>query len=282
MDDFHVMVTGASSGLGEAFARALAPRVRRLVLVARREDRLLMLRAELVAAHANLEEVRVCRADLADPGDFEDLVRRECGEIDLLVNNAGLGDYGDFAGAEWVRVQTMMDVNMVALTRLTHAVLPGMRRRRRGGVIQVSSLAGEVFIPDFAVYAATKAYVTRFSEALRLEVREDGVTVVAVCPGPVATEFGAVARRGGRERRPLPLYNFLYTSAERVVSEALAAFTAGRARVFPGWPVRLAAAGIGVLPVWAERRLLGRRPRRAIAATGDPDSGKHPAGERDG
>jgi short-subunit dehydrogenase len=272
MDDYCVMVTGASSGLGEAFARALAPRVRRLVLVARREDRLVQLRAELVAAHANLEEVRVCRADLADPADREQLARRECGEIDLLVNNAGLGDYGDFAGSEWGRVQAMLEVNMMALTRLAHAVVPGMRRRRRGGVIHVSSLAGELFMPDFAVYAATKAYVTRFSEALRLEVREHGVKVVAVCPGPVATEFGSVARRGGRERSELPLYRFLYVRPERVVAEALAAFDDGRARVFPGWPVRLVAAGIGVLPGWAERLLLGRRPRRTSAAT--PDSAK--------
>lgn len=257
------MVTGASSGLGEAFARALAPRVRRLVLVARREDRLVMLRAELMAAHANLEEVRVCRADLGERADRERLAASECGEVDLLVNNAGLGDYGDFAGSDWARTQAMIDVNMTALTRMAHAVLPGMRRRRRGGLINVSSLAGEIFIPDFAVYAATKAYVTRFSEALRLEVREDGVTVVAVCPGPVHTEFGQVARRGGRAKRDLPLYGSIYERPERVVSEALSAFEGGRARVFPGWPVRLVAAGIGLLPAWAGRLVLGRRPRRS-------------------
>jgi uncharacterized protein len=198
MERWTAMVTGASSGLGEAFARALAPRVRRLVLVARREDRLVQLRAELVAAHANLEEVRVCRADLADASDRERLAAGACGEIDLLVNNAGLGDYGDFAGSDWERNRAMIEVNVVALTRLAHAVVPGMRRRGRGAILNVSSLAGEVFIPDFAVYAATKAYVTRFSEGLRLEVRSDGIAVVAVCPGPVRTEFGGW--RGGRAR----------------------------------------------------------------------------------
>ena len=266
MKDFTVMVTGASSGLGEAYARALAPRVRRLVLVARREDRLVMLRAELVAAHANLDEVRVCRADLGEAGDRERLVAAECGEVDLLVNNAGLGDYGDFAGSEWARTQAMIEVNMTAVTRLAHAVLPGMRRRRRGGIINVSSLAGEIFIPDFAVYAATKAYVTRLSEGLRLEVRDDGVAVLAVCPGPVHTEFGQVARRGGRAKRDLPFYGRIYARPERVVSESLAAFEAGRPKVFPGWPVRLVAAGIGLLPGWAGRIILGRRPRRS---TGD-------------
>jgi short-subunit dehydrogenase len=157
----------------------------------------------------------------------------------------------------------MIEVNMTAVTRLAHAVLPGMRRRRRGGIINVSSLAGEIFMPDFAVYAATKAYVTRLSEALRLEVREDGVTVVAVCPGPVRTEFGQVARRDGRTKRDLPLYGRIYGRPERVVAEALAAFEAGRARVFPGWPVRLVAAGIRFLPTWAGRLVLGRRPRRS-------------------
>jgi short-subunit dehydrogenase len=262
-DDTTAMVTGASSGLGEAYARALAPRVRRLVLVARREDRLMMLRAELVAAHANLEEVRVCRVDLADPADRERLAAAEAAGIDLLVNNAGLGDYGDFAGSEWARNAAMMEVNMAALTRLTHAVLPGMRRRRRGGIINVSSLAGEVFIPDFAVYAATKAYVTRFSEALRLEVRGDGVRVVAVCPGPVRTEFGAVARRAGRTKGDLPLYGLMYARPERVVAESLAALAAGRARVFPGWPVRVAAAGLSLLPRWTQTLVLARRPRRS-------------------
>lgn len=248
------MVTGASSGLGEAFARALAPRVTRLVLVARREDRLLMLRAELMAAHTTLEEVRVCRVDLADAVERERFAVTECGAIDLLVNNAGLGDYGDFSGSNWARNAAMIEVNMTAVTRLAHAVVPGMRQRRRGGIINVSSLAGEIFIPDFAVYAATKAYVTRFSEALRLEVREDGIAVVAVCPGPVRTEFGEVARRAGRDKNDLPLYGLLYARPEQVVGEALAALESGRARVFPSWRVRLVAAGIRVLPLWADRK----------------------------
>jgi len=124
MESWTAMVTGASSGLGEAFARALAPRVRRLVLVARRDDRLVRVRAEMMAAHATLEEVRVCRVDLGDAGERDRLAASECGEIDLLVNNAGLGDCGDFAGSSWARNESMIEVNMTAVTRLTHAVLP--------------------------------------------------------------------------------------------------------------------------------------------------------------
>jgi uncharacterized protein len=263
MEHWTAMVTGASSGLGEAFARALGPRVKRLVLVARREDRMLMMRAELMAAHANLEEVRVCRVDLADPVERDHLAATEAGGIDLLVNNAGLGDYGDFAGSDWARTRAMLEVNISAVTRLAHAVLPGMRQRKRGGIINVSSLAGEVFMPDFAVYAATKAYVTRFSEALRLEVREDGVAVVAVCPGPVRTEFGAVARRDGTTKKDLPFYGAIYAKPEQVVTEALAGLVSGKARVFPSWPVRSLAAALGGLPWWAARLILGRRPRKS-------------------
>ncbi len=262
-ESWTAMVTGASSGLGEVFARMLAPRVRRLVLVARREDRLLTLRAELVAAHANLDEVRICRADLSVEAERERLAAAECGEIDLLINNAGLGDYGDFAGSDWERSRAMLEVNVAALTRLAHAVLPGMRARRRGGIINVSSLAGELFMPDFAVYAATKAYVTRFSEALRLETREDGIAVVAVCPGPVHTEFGAVAHRPGQSKRDMPLYGLLYARPEKVVSDALDALHSGRACVFPTWRVRWLAAGIRWLPVRVLRGVMGRRPRRS-------------------
>ncbi|MFN0130649.1 MAG: SDR family NAD(P)-dependent oxidoreductase [Verrucomicrobiales bacterium] len=268
METWTVMVTGASSGLGEAFARALAPRVRQLVLVARREDRLVLLRSELVAAHANLDEVRVCRVDLAVAAERDRLVAAEAADVDLLVNNAGLGDYGDFAGSAWERTQAMLDVNMVALTHLAHAALLGMRARRRGAILNISSLAGEVFMPDFAVYAATKAYVTRFSEGLRLEVRGEGVTVVAVCPGPVETEFGMVARRSGQKKNDLPLYRLLHARPEQVVEEALTAMAAGRARVFPSWRVRWLAAGIRWLPDWLLRRVLGRRMRRSTESVG--------------
>ena len=257
-----VMVTGASSGLGEAFARALAPRVRKLILVARREDRLVELRAELMAAHGTLEEVRVCRVDLSDVHERERLVEEEAGSVDVLVNNAGLGDYGDFSGSEWTRTSAMLEVNIAAVTRLAHGVLPGMRARGAGVILNVSSLAGEIFIPDFAVYAASKAYVTRFSEALRIEVRGDGVRVVAVCPGPVRTEFGAVARRGGHGRSERPLYRLLYATPEEVVAAALAAVEAGRAQVFPTWRVAWLAAGLQWLPAWGRRLALSRRPRR--------------------
>lgn len=259
------LITGASAGLGVEFARQIAPKARRLVLVARREDRLLHLCAELMAAHPNLEEIDIRPVDLANETERAGLAHEIAarGDIDLLVNNAGLGDYGEFAHADWAKTAQMLAVNITALTHLAHAVLPGMTARRRGGIINVSSLAGEIFIPDFAAYAATKAYVTRFSEALRMEVKDAGLRVVAVCPGPVPTEFGEVAQRGGEKKKDPPLYRWMYSTAETVAREGLAALEAGRPQVFPSWRVRLAAAGIRALPLPLKRAVLSRRPRRA-------------------
>lgn len=242
------LVTGASAGLGEAFARALAARVKRLVLVARREDRLQALAEELRAAHPSLVEVRVRRCDLSSAADVEALVREEIPHLDLLINNAGLGDYGPLATADWEKGARQLGVNVAALTRLTHAALPAMQARGRGGIINVSSLAGELFMPEFAIYAATKAYVSSFSEAVRLEAQPYGVSVVAVCPGPVHTEFGSVAERAGKKRRPIPCYEYLYTSAEQVVDDALTALETGRPRVFPNWRIRTLACLVRWLP----------------------------------
>src|SRR6202034_803008 len=115
--------------------------------------------------------------------------------VSLLVNNAGVGDHGLFERSDWPRVKAMIDVNIESLTRLTHALLPDLVRAGRGAILNVSSIASLLPIPKMAVYAATKAYVTSFSEALRAELRGTGVSVTAVCPGPVDTEFFAVAER---------------------------------------------------------------------------------------
>jgi short-subunit dehydrogenase len=258
------VVTGASSGLGEEFARRLAGRCGTLVLVARRIGRLERLAAELHAAAPEMG-VEAVAADLSVPGErlrlLEGLLKR--GLIpDLLINNAGLGDFGEFADADWGRTEAMLKVNIEALTHLAHALLPGMLSEGRGAVVNVSSLASLVPIPDIAVYAATKAYVTSFSEALRLEVRGRGVRVLAVCPGPVRTEFGRVASRGGTPATEPPVRGWFYVGKEQVVDDAFAALARDRARVFPGWKIAAAAALAGALPMVAIRAVMGRRPRR--------------------
>jgi len=255
------LVTGASAGLGEEFAFQLAPRVDVLVLVARRAERLRVLTQALNEVFPGLR-VEVVTADLTAEGGCQRVADSlsELGLVpDLLVNNAGMGDYGEFVTAEWSKLEAMLRLNVEALTRLTHAVLPGMIARGGGAVVNVSSLACLLPIPDFAVYAATKAYVSSFSEALRIELKEHGIPVLAVCPGPVRTEFGEVARRDPERD---PAIGAFYVSKERVVEDALLALDRNRARVYPGLKIAVAAAVIAALPLCAIRLVMGRRPRR--------------------
>jgi short-subunit dehydrogenase len=261
-----VLITGASSGLGAEYARQLAGECRRMVLVARREDRLKVLEDQLMASYPELS-VGCIPADLSDESERIDLIERLSGTgwaPTLLINNAGLGDYGEFASADWSKLDQMMQVNMTALTHLTHGFLPEMIERHAGAILNVSSLASVLPIPDFGVYAATKAYVSSFSEALRIEVREHGVSVLAVCPGPVHTEFGEQARRSG-ERAENPMREWFFAEAEDVVWESLRALERDQARVYPGWKIALAAAGISLLPMAVLRVILSSRPRQAAS-----------------
>ena len=258
------LVTGASSGLGEEFAWQLAPRVRQLVLVARRAAVLTALAARLGEHYPHLEIV-VVAVDLTVASERDDLLgqlaRQGC-VPDLLVNNAGMGDYGEFATAAWPKLETTLRLNIEALTFLTHALVPAMIRGG-GAIINVSSLACLLPLPDFAVYAATKAYVTSFSEALRIELREHGIPVLAVCPGPVHTGFGQVAKRG-TQGRDMPGRECFYVSKERVVCAALRALNNNRARVYPGIRIAAAALVVSVLPLVLLRFALGFRPRQQL------------------
>ena len=255
------MITGASAGLGEEFALQLARSIDHLVLIARRGGLLENL-ASRIRAEFPKTAVSVIAADLSSSPERLRVasVLQESGvRPDLLVNNAGLGDYGEFATADWSKLETMLRVNIEALTHLTHLLLP--RMPRGAAVLNVSSLASLLPIPDFAVYAATKAYVTSFSEALRIELRERGIRVIAVCPGPVHTEFGSVAKRD--ESMPgMPSREWFYVPRETVVAESLAALAAGRARVFPGLKIAAAAIVISAIPVVLMRAIMSRRPRR--------------------
>ena len=239
LDGCNALITGASAGIGREFARQLGSRARTLVLVARREQRLNDLRDELRNHNPELN-VLVRIVDFRDHGQIDGLIgwlEQEKIEIDFLINNAGIGDSGPFATSPSQRNHEMLQVNVVALTTLTRELLPQMISRKHGAILNVSSSAGFIPIPEFNVYAATKAYVTSFSESLRAEVRSSGVTVTALCPGPVHTEFGDVATRPGGQPERGP--EFVYVSVEKTARDALAAVEADRPLVIPGLIMKL-------------------------------------------
>ena len=217
------LVTGASSGIGEQFARQLAARGHDLVLVARRQDRLEALAAELPT------EARVIPCDLgADAAALPGRVDELGVEVDLLVNNAGFGSYGRFWEIEEGVDAEMVRVNCEAVVTLTRAFLPAMVRRGRGGVITIASVSGFQPLPYTATYSASKAFALRFTEALNEELRGSGVRCLAVNPGPVPTEWDK--RSGIDTARVVPGK----ISAAQVVEEALAAYDKGKRSLVPG------------------------------------------------
>jgi len=254
------LITGASSGLGAEFARQLAPHAQSLVLVARRNDRLEALRAEFGERFPDLA-VFIYATDLADEGSRVRLVAwlREQGiAVDFLVNNAGLGDHGAFEDSEWTRVRAMLDVNISALTHLSHLLLPVLRASGRAAILNVSSVASFFPLPNMAVYAATKAYVTSLSEALRMELRDTGVSVTALCPGPVQTEFFDVATREGDEANAahyesMPIFK---VSPEVAARAGLLAVSRDRPRVVPGPVLAVAVAAAALVPFFIVRQIL--------------------------
>jgi uncharacterized protein len=263
LDGCSALITGASAGIGSEFARQLADRAQSLILVARRGQKLIQLSDELRRAHPDLT-VHVQETDLADSVQLKKLVGwldREKIDVDLLVNNAGLGDMGSFVTSDSKRNEQIMLVNIVALTSLIRHLLPQMIRRKHGGILNVSSSAGFLPIPGFAVYAASKAYVTSFSEALRAEVHGIGVSVCTLCPGPVHTEFQKIAKRpeGPAETGP----ELVYVAPKRVVRDALRALEADRPLVIPGFAMKLGMFLVRMMPMsilrWAWRFSAKRR-----------------------
>ena len=247
----RALVTGASSGLGEEFARQLAARGTDLVLVARRAERL-----EALADHlrASGRRVEVLPADLAtDDGrrPVETRLADTAAPVDLLVNNAGFGAYGEVADMDPDRLQQMVEVNVVAVTRLARAALPGMVGRGRGGIINVASTAAFQPNPHGAVYGATKAYVLSWSQALHEEVAGHGVRVLALCPGVTPTEYQQVAEVA------VELPSVATTSAEQVVRAGLAAFARRRAVEVPGLVNRVTALASSTGPAALSRRVSG-------------------------
>ena len=252
------LITGASSGIGAEMARQLAPHAKALVLVARRGDRLEALKGELMRSGL---DIRCHAVDVADAGQVDEFLAALAGgglRVDFLINNAGLGDHGLFEASDWKRVEMMLDVNIKALTRLTHALLPGIIRSGRGAILNVSSITAFLPMPEMAVYAASKAYVSSFTEAIRAELRGTGVGVTALCPGPVQTEFGNLAKRPG-ESDAAPAPDILKLPVGRIVREGLLAVNRDRARVVPGWLLAGLMFITALVPIFVLRPFLGRR-----------------------
>jgi short-subunit dehydrogenase len=257
------LVTGASSGIGEIFARKLSARGCRLLLVARRRDRLERLATELGNAEA-------IAADLTEAGDLRRLEQRmtEESRLEYLVNNAGFGSVGYFFEADRARQDEMQRLHVLATMRLTHAALAGMIARKSGNIINVSSVAAFFHNPFNVTYGASKAWINNFSEALSVELRSIGspVRVQALCPGFTYTEFHDVL---GVDRKAVP--KGFWLTAEDVVDASLQALVADRVIVIPGWRYRLIVRVQQLLPRSARYSIAlryGARNRRPIAASG--------------
>ena len=223
------LITGASSGIGEAFARRLASEGHNLVLVARSEKILHELCDELMLKHQIT--AHYVATDLTAYGSHEELFKeteRFGFEIEWLINNAGFGAMGDFAGLEITRAMDMISLNVSALVSLTHLYLPGMRKRGSGKIINVSSAAGFQPIPFMAVYAATKSFVTSFSEAIAEENRPYGIQVLALCPGSTKTNFF----KASEIERPMQVKG--QQTADQVVDTALKAIRSGKTKAVSG------------------------------------------------
>lgn len=261
VDGGTVLITGASSGIGRELAVQLAARAGTLVVAARRAGLLEALRADLMAAHPRLRVVAL-PVDLSDERDVDRGVaalHEQAGAVDVLVNNAGVGDQALFDAADWARTRRILHTNVVAVTQLTALLVPSMVERGRGGVLNVGSGAGLTVMPASAAYSASKHFVYGFSEALRADLAGTGVVVTQVCPGPVDSEFDATAGTAGGMAGGPP--QFLRISAARCAREALAGFDAGKPVVFPGRAYRIAMRALPLLP-----RSLQRRQAAAAAA----------------
>ncbi len=247
------LITGASSGIGEEFARRLAAEGHNLVLVARSEKVLHELCDELMLKHKIMAHYIV--ADLieheAEAMVFEETEKHGF-EVDWLINNAGFGAYGDFANVALEKQTGMIELNIRALIALTYRYLPAMRERRRGTIINVSSAAGFQPLPYMAVYAATKSFVTSFSEAIAEENRGYGVQILALCPGSTKTNFFKAASMDN------PIHAKGQQTVDEVVETALRGVKQGRTRIISGLTNYITATAVNVVPNVLITRLMGR------------------------
>lgn len=228
------LVTGASAGIGREFARQLAERGYGLTLAARRGDRLENLAGELRDKHD--VRVEVIPTDLTDQDATDALIDEIAArglDVEILVNNAGFGIYGPFAASELRKEYAQLALLVGAVVQLTGRVLPGMLERGRGTIVNMSSTAGFQPLPGNANYSACKAFVLTHSEALHDELRPHGITVTAVCPGPVRTEFQETSEPVFADRLP----GVVWCGPERVARDGLRAAERGKRVVIPGGPL---------------------------------------------
>jgi len=260
----YALVTGASRGLGKYFARALAARQNHVVLVARNNERLATLAAELENAHGIRAETIVL--DLAGPGAggrlAEQLAARDL-KIDLLVNNAGFGDQGEFLKLPLARQLAMISLQNATVVELTYKLLPAMIEQRRGGIINVSSMAGFQPIPYATIYSATKSFLTTFSLALEAEMRRYKVAVVTVCPGRLRADM---EEPDEGERKKVPGGE---QSHDDVVRLALRRLDRGGGLVIPGAMNKFAAFAVAFAPRSRLARLIGKMTKKQHIQAGN-------------
>jgi hypothetical protein len=245
-------VTGASTGIGQAFSERLARDGWDVCVVARSTRRLEALAKRLRSEHGT--HVQVVTADLTDPVALRALERRLARDarLELLVNDAGMGDFGAFESRDPDVVDTEIRLNVLAVVRLTHAALRGMLRRGRGAIINVSSTAAFQPFPYAAVYGATKAFLNNFTEALHEELRGSGVRVQSLCPGLTHTE---IFTRAGADVSGLP--SFLWMDPEDVVAESLSSLERGTVSCVPGFGNRALTSLTRLVPHEVTRRVAG-------------------------
>ena len=256
------LITGASSGIGEVFARKLAARGRNVLLVARSEDKLITLCNEL--GRSNSIRAQYVALDLSEPDAAERLfaeAEKRSLSIDLLVNNAGFGSMGEFSKLELARELNMIDLNIKSLVELTYRFLAPMRERKQGTIINVASTAAFQGVPFMATYAATKAFVLSFSEALWEENRPFGIKVMALCPGVTETNFFEAARGKKPPAR-------VAQTPEEVVETAIKALNRGKSHIISGWTNFFMTQGERLVPRSLVTRVAGKMMR---AQHGDQD-----------
>lgn len=245
------LITGASSGLGVDFAHELAAKGHNLVLVARREDRMRELAAELEARHAI--QTNIIAMDLAHPGigaTLKTLLNQEGISIDVLVNNAGFGIFGEFIGQPLDKTLNMVQLNVTTLTELTHVFATDMVKRKRGQILLVASGVAYQSSPNYAAYGASKAFVLSLGEALHEELKPHGVTVTVLSPGATATEFFDISGQ-----QSTPMKQAFMMPSRTVAQIGLAAMRRGRATVVSGWKNSLMAWGTRLMPRIVQRKI---------------------------
>ena len=257
------LVTGASAGIGAAFARLLAAKGYDLALTARRADRLDALAGELRDAHGVTVLTRA--ADLADPASPTAILDHIAGQgraIDALINNAGYGLPGGYGETDWADQARFIQVMVTAPCELAHRVLPGMQQRGFGRIVNVASLAGLIpGAPGATLYGASKAFLVKFSQSLHVEAARDGVHVSALCPGMTYSEFHDV--NGTRDRMRAVIPGWMWQDAATVAAAGYVALEANRAICVPGLPNKLAAAFAKAIPdSWALALIARRAPVR--------------------